>query len=320
MEFILTHPEFLLAAPLAAAAALVLWRRGPSAYASRHAYWNPLARHVEGPGLRALKSTLALMLVLIGLISLAVSGPVLRGYREVPLSTKYTGSIRIPSSPGVVLVIDVSGSMSGRKIETAKQALLRFTDLLNSTVDLGLIAFNTAVVEAVPPTDNWTSVRTAIAGLKAGGGTMFTYPLTTAYNWLEVYREYGLPAIVVMATDGMPADVSEYKSVVREMADKGIKAYTIFIGKSSEGIRETRFIAEATGGKQYTASQVEDLVNILEGIANETNKIVSNITVKTRVTVRKEYRIPLAPYLYLSSALLTVALSYLRYRASRLTV
>jgi len=320
MHFSFTQPAVLALLPVAVAVLLLARRRALNTYASRHAYWNPLARHVETPTPRGSKATLPLALTIVTLALVAAANPVVTGYREVSLKTGYTGSIHVPAAPGVVLVVDVSGSMSGVKLETAKKAMLRFIDLLNNTVDLGLIAFNTAVVTAVPPTRNRSAVRTAVEKLSAGGGTMFTYPLTTAYNWLEVYREYKLPAIVVMATDGLPADIAEYKLVVREMAKAGIKAYTIFIGTSPVGIRETRFIAGETGGKQYTASQVGSLVHVLEKIAGETNRIVANVTVKTRVTVRKEYRVSLAPYLYLASTLLIAALSYLRYRASRLEV
>jgi Ca-activated chloride channel family protein len=321
VDLVFTDPPMLLLGLLGIGLMALAWRNSLERYAGRNTYLNPLARHVSiSPRLRGARLQRVLALAALILVALAASGPVLKGYREEVLDTRYTGRIEIPGSPGVVLVIDVSGSMGGGKIETAKQALLRFIEQLNRTVDLGLIAFSTGIVAAVPPTEKWSRVEQAILGLRAGGGTMYTYPLATALSWLEVYREYGLPAIVVMATDGMPADIMEYKSVVREMAGKGIKAYTVFIGSSPQGIKETRFIAEATGGKQYTAGQIGDLARIMDEIAGEANRIVSNVTVKTRVTVRKEYRIPLAPYLYAATVILIAALSYQRYRVFRLTI
>ncbi|MDK2383330.1 MAG: hypothetical protein QI199_00795, partial [Candidatus Korarchaeota archaeon] len=98
------------------------------------------------------------------------------------------------------------------------------------------------------------------------------------------------------------------------------RVYTVFIGRDPRGVRETKFIARTTGGKQYTASEIGDLVGILGEIANETNRIVANVTVKARVTVRREHRVHLAPPLYVSSLIIVAALSYLRYRASRLTI
>ena len=319
MMLYLGNPQL---AALAIPALLILilnHRYSPTrSYVEGRRYWNPLVKHVAAPRYRRRLRLLTLETVSIMLTVVAAMNPVLVSYREVPVSSTIYGSLEIPASPGLVVVIDVSGSMSGAKLEEAKNAILRFLEGLNATVDTGLIAFDHQIVLSIPPTDHRDRIRAAVAQLKARGGTMYTYPLQTAYNWLEVYREYGLPAIVVMATDGLPADLTQYKFVVSKMADKGIVAYTIFIGSDQLGVRETKYIAEATGGKQYTAETADKLVEVFEEIASEANSIVENVSLSVEATVTVEHREQLAPYLYTAALVVALIASYERYRVSRL--
>ena len=319
MVFYLDNPHLAVLSVPALLVLLLNHRSSPArSYVEGRRYWNPLVKHVVPPKYRRRLRLLVLEAASVMLAIAATTSPVLVSYREVPVSSTIYGSMEIPASPGLVVVIDVSGSMSGAKIEEAKNAILRFLDKLNATVDTGLIAFNNTIALSIPPTNDRGRVRNAVAQLRAGGGTMYTYPLQTAYNWLEVYREYGLPAIVVMATDGLPADVTQYKFVVSKMADKGIMAYTIFIGSDQTGVRETKYIAEATGGKQYTAETADKLVKVFEEIASEANSIVENVSLSVEATVTVEHREQLAPYLYTAALVVALIAGYERYRVSRL--
>ena len=321
MQVYLGEPYLALLVPAVVALALYNHKRSPSrSYAEAHSYWNPLVRHIAPPRHRRSRRLLLLEAVTLALVALAMSNPTVVVTRKVPISSTIYGSLEIPASPGLVIVIDVSGSMSGTKLEQAKNAVLRFLDRLNATVDTGLRAFNHQIVESIPPTDRRDLVRAAVLRLEANGGTMYSFPLHAAYNWLEIYRHYDLPAIVVMATDGLPADRAEYREVLSYMAEEGIVVYTIFIGSEQQGIRETRYIAETTGGKQYTAETADQLVNIFEEVAEEANKIVENVTMSVETTVTVEHREPLSPYLYSAAIILALLTGYERYRASRLAL
>lgn len=320
MQVYLGEPYLALLVPAVVALALYNHRKSPSrSYTETHSYWNPLVRHIAPPRHRRGRHLLLLEAVTLALVALALASPTAVVTRRVPISSTIYGSLEIPASPGLVIVIDVSGSMWGAKLDQAKNAVLRFLDQLNTTVDTGLIAFNHQIVESIPPTNRRGLVRAAVLRLEANGGTMYSFPLHAAYNWLEVYRHYGMPAIVVMATDGLPADQAEYRRILSYMAEKGIVVYTIFIGSEEQGIRETRYIAEATGGKQYTAENADQLAGIFEEVAREANRIVENITMSVEATVTVEHRKTLSPYLYSAAIILALLTSYERYRVSRLT-
>ncbi len=320
MQVYLGEPYIALLVPAVVALALYNHRKSPSrSYVKTHSYWNPLVKHVAPPRRRRSKRLLLLEAVTLALVVLALASPTAVVTRKVPISSTVYGSLEIPASPGLVIVIDVSGSMAGAKLEQAKNAVLKFLERLNATVDTGLIAFNHQIVESIPPTDRRDLVRAAVLRLEADGGTMYSFPLHTAYNWLEIYRHYDLPAIVVMATDGLPADRVEYRRILSYMAEEGIAVFTIFIGSEQQGIEETRYIAETTGGKQYTAETAEQLVGVFEEVAEDANKIVENVTMSVETTVTVEHRKPLSPYLYSAAIILAVLTGYERYRASRLT-
>ncbi|XHX80557.1 MAG: VWA domain-containing protein [Stenomitos frigidus ULC029] len=71
------------------------------------------------------------------------------------------------------LILDHSGSMSGRSLDTVKQAAIRLVDRLSSGDRLTLVAFDHKAKVLVPNQviDNPASIKLQINQLKAGGGT-----------------------------------------------------------------------------------------------------------------------------------------------------
>ena len=106
----------------------------------------------------------------------------------------------------VILVLDRSGSMSGKKIEQAKEALqfvvnnLREGDLFNVIAyDSEIEAFKTELQRY-----SETSRQQAIGfinGIFAGGSTNIDGALSTA---LDMIQDVSLPNYVVFLTDGRP--------------------------------------------------------------------------------------------------------------------
>ncbi|HEY9656305.1 MAG TPA: VWA domain-containing protein, partial [Crinalium sp.] len=71
------------------------------------------------------------------------------------------------------LILDHSGSMSGRSLDTVKQAAIRLVDRLSPGDRLTLVAFDHKAKVLVPNQviDNPASIKLQINQLKAGGGT-----------------------------------------------------------------------------------------------------------------------------------------------------
>ncbi|MDH5761167.1 MAG: VWA domain-containing protein, partial [Gemmatimonadota bacterium] len=127
------------------------------------------------------------------------------GYALLSLTPPAVGGASQPRD--VVVVTDVSGSMSGAKMEQARAAILRVLDGLGSADRFRLISFSNAVtpadegwVEATP--DGRARARSWVNRLRADGGTNIDGALTEAFR-LRPGR--GRLPVVLFLTDGLPS-------------------------------------------------------------------------------------------------------------------
>lgn len=85
---------------------------------------------------------------------------------------------QIPSL-GLILVIDRSGSMSGDKMEMAKEAAIRTVEMLRSKDTVGVLAFDTNNLWVVPPmtlNDKKQEVIDEIQSIQSDGERTFIPP------------------------------------------------------------------------------------------------------------------------------------------------
>src|SRR5262249_818276 len=122
-----------------------------------------------------------------------------------------------PLSKTAVIVVDRSGSMSGQKIEQARQAVKFFLNQLKSGDTFNVIAYDSEV-EAFRPevqrvTPETIKAATSFAdGINAGGGTNIDGALKAA---LAMLTDDKRPSYVLFLTDGMPTvgEQNEHKIV-----------------------------------------------------------------------------------------------------------
>jgi Ca-activated chloride channel homolog len=125
------------------------------------------------------------------------------GYFMLTLSPSAVAESRIPRD--VSMVIDVSGSMSGEKMEQARAAAHQLLGTLGVHDRFRLIGFSSAVR---PWRDGWTqanaeglrAARSWVDGLRAEGGTHISGALENA---LEMSSPAARLPIVLFLTDGM---------------------------------------------------------------------------------------------------------------------
>jgi molecular chaperone DnaK (HSP70) len=106
----------------------------------------------------------------------------------------------------VVLVIDVSGSMTGRRLDEAKAAVVGFVEVLDDAGlgdRIGLVAFSDSAERAARIGTKPGRVRRAAEALGIGGGTNMEAGLKLAEK--ELKSQSGRRVVVVL-TDGMPND------------------------------------------------------------------------------------------------------------------
>ncbi|XP_066526190.1 inter-alpha-trypsin inhibitor heavy chain H3-like [Hoplias malabaricus] len=119
---------------------------------------------------------------------------------------------RLPKN--VVFVIDVSGSMSGKKIQQTREALLTVLDDLYEEDDFGLITFDSSfktwrpsVSKATP--ENVNAAKDFVKTIGALGGTNINDPVLRAVNILrEAENNKATPekraSMIILLTDGDP--------------------------------------------------------------------------------------------------------------------
>jgi Ca-activated chloride channel family protein len=109
----------------------------------------------------------------------------------------------------VVPVIDISGSMSGGKLEYAKRSALKLIDHLRPGDYTGLIAFESQVEVIIPPqkvtAETKDKLKAEVGKLTPRGGTNFSGGMLKA---IELVQALDLPDgvlnRVIMLTDGQP--------------------------------------------------------------------------------------------------------------------
>ncbi len=110
----------------------------------------------------------------------------------------------------VMILIDISGSMEGDKINQAKQAAQAFVENMEPTNRIGLALFNEGV-ELRIPLENAETVRqrviSNISGLRAGGGTALNRAVLEVVELMNEESDSERIRAVVILSDG--ADTSD---------------------------------------------------------------------------------------------------------------
>ena len=106
---------------------------------------------------------------------------------EDPLARLFPPNWSPPRSPqgtAVVLIIDKSSSMEGKKIELARAAAEGVVDNLKPDDHVGVLIFDNSFMWDVPirTADNKTLIKREISGIMPDGGTQIAPALTEAYQ------------------------------------------------------------------------------------------------------------------------------------------
>jgi Ca-activated chloride channel family protein len=179
----------------------------------------------------------------------------------------------------VAVVIDTSGSMSGKKLISVQNTLLNYVQNLGPKERIALISFNSeinepVIIEGTPQGKN-LGIQ-FIGNLKAGGGTRLYDSSLYARNWLQNnLLNNGINAVLVL-TDGEDSESKisldrlseELRTSGFESAER-IAFFTVGYGEEGEFNPDAlQKIAELNGG-YYRQGNPETISNLMADLQVE---------------------------------------------------
>src|SRR5262249_23283129 len=183
---------------------------------------------------------------------------------------------RVPVGLGVLL--DISDSMYGRRIEDARTAVDRFLfDLLDPADEFFLMAFNHKPRAMTGWTRVQTEVQRALAGLRPSGGTAIYDAIVESVPLIEV-RNRTRGALLVISDGADTASTAGLRDVRAALLRSDVFIYAIAIDSPERQPINTRVNPQAlreitaeSGGRTEIVKSSTDLEQATAGIANRLN-------------------------------------------------
>jgi Ca-activated chloride channel family protein len=164
----------------------------------------------------------------------------------------------------VLLVLDISGSMEGDKIKTARDATVEFLQRLDANDNVGVMVFNDVVTSFAEPTragDVAETLSERVGGLLADGSTNLYGAVCEAVEQMEALKDAGTENRlygIVLLSDGEDTveQVTEnqmFATCLPANAEAdGIKIFPIAFGEDADTDVLSR-IAAVTAGQMFKA-------------------------------------------------------------------
>jgi len=175
----------------------------------------------------------------------------------------------------LVVVMDISGSMGGDKITTARSSLMQFVQKLDDRDRLQINIFSSDITTLTPLSglgEKRQKVLDSVSGIFEGGDTKLYDATLQAYQDLQQNGDPKHIRAVVVLTDGQDTastgsldDVLAKITAAQGEGGNSIKLFTIAFGSDADkGVLKR--LADPTGGKQYESSP-ENIQKIYDDIA-----------------------------------------------------
>ena len=187
-----------------------------------------------------------------------------KGQEDDPLERALPAKIAPPRSPegtAVVLIIDKSSSMEGRKIELARLAAIGVVENLRPIDTVGVLIFDNSFQWAVPirRADDRAAIKKLISGITPDGGTQIAPALTEAYQ--RILPQNAVYKHIVLLTDGI-SEEGDSMTLTREALANHVTISTVGLGQDVNRAFLEK-VASSAQGKSYFLNDPQGLEQIL---------------------------------------------------------
>lgn len=221
--------------------------------------------------------------------------------------TPARGMSTLPLNLGILL--DVSGSMQGDKLERAKEACALLLEQLKPEDRAAVCLFSSGAQTIVPSQqfdDNAKkNAKNALKNVRSSGATELLTGMEQVYAEVAPHRSPQVTTFVIILSDGEPTDsqgyfVNDLSSFLaradREFQDKGVSLSTIGLGSASDyDASFLRDLADRASGKFLMAKHPQELADAFqEEFGRIQSTVMSDVTIeinRLNGTVRRFWRV-----------------------------
>ncbi len=188
----------------------------------------------------------------------------------------------------LAVVLDRSGSMTGAKIEKARQAAMGLVDQLGRGDIFSLITYSDEVQVLVPAQEvqDKENLKARIARIQPGGSTALHAGVRHGAEQLEKHLTGRRINRVILLSDGLanvgPSSPAELRQLGRSLSERGIAVTTIGVGADyNEDLMAG--LAEASDANYYYVQDTEKLPQIFAKELGELMKVAAR-SVRIEIT------------------------------------
>ena len=185
-----------------------------------------------------------------------------RSHKEIQPEDIKSVSRKGKGSIYVVYGLDVSGSMKGPKLNVGKKAGVALCyKAINQHDKVGLVAFNSEIVDSVEPTDDFNFLVDRMINLRASKETNLVHAIEKS---IELFPPGDHTNHLLLITDAV-STVGEADETIQAVLKAKSSNITISVVgiKLTEGLELAQNIVEVSGGNLYVVKNLDELGNIL---------------------------------------------------------
>ena len=164
-----------------------------------------------------------------------------------------------PANVDMVVVLDRSGSMKGRKIDDARRAVLELLSNLSAKDRFALVTYSDGVHIATGLSNvtdaNRSRIESAVKSVRAGGGTNLGAGLQAGIDLIAAPGRHGNSARVILISDGLAnkgiTDVKTLAAMAAVAVEKEFSISTVGVGAEFNEHLMTAIADRGTGSYYY---------------------------------------------------------------------